>query len=65
MSNEDHRINWPNSKELIFCNDVIKRNIIESSFIKANVEKIMNSSPGLYKLDSYLIDRIVQQFNFM
>ena len=64
MSQEDHRINWLSSKELIFCNDFTKRNIIESSFIKWNCEKIMNVSPGMYKLDSYLVSRIVKQFNF-
>ena len=59
----NHVIDWVNAKEIVFCSDLVKRNLIESSFIKNNPNNLLNISPGMYKLDSYLIKLIAQQFS--
>ena len=58
----DHNINWEGAREIGHCKDIVKRNIIESSLIKANSGRIFNLSPGLYKLDSFIVRKIIEQF---
>ena len=64
MNNNNHSINWTAAKEIVFCNDYVKRNIIESSIIKKKYGELLNTSPGLYKLDELLIDNIFKQLLF-
>ena len=61
INNLDHMIGWNNAKEIMFCNDMIKRNIIESSVIKLFNNNLLNISNGLYKLDDWLIKHICKQ----
>ena len=65
MNNCNHSIDWRNSKEMLFCNDIVKRNIIESSIIKFKSDCVLNISKGLYKLDNWIIKGIVKQLRIM
>ena len=60
MNNNNHGIDWNNAREIIFCSDFLIRNVIESSIIKSNFENLLNISPGMYKLDDYIIKMIVE-----
>ena len=64
MNNEDHSINWTAAKEIMYCKDFLKRNVIESCIIKKKYRELLNTSPGLYKLDELLIDNIFKQLAF-
>ena len=64
MNEENHSINWNAAKEIMYCKDSVKRNIIESCIIKKNYMELLNTSPGLYKLDELLIDNICKQLAF-
>ena len=64
LSNFNHRIDWDQSKELVYCEDIVKRNIIESCLIKFNNANVLNLSPGLFKLDAFIINEVVKMFNF-
>ena len=64
LRDHDHPIDWDNSSDMLYCNNIQGRNIIESSFIKQSWENNMNVKPGLYKLDPFIIKRICQQYNF-
>ena len=55
-------IGWTNSKEILFCNNLVRRNIIESCIIKFNALNVLNISPGMYKLDNYLVEMIASRF---
>ena len=59
-NNFNHRINWQEAEVLLYCNNINKRNIIESAFIK-NDCNLMNISQGMYKLDPFIAYNI---FNF-
>ena len=61
MNEFNHRIEWQDAKELIYCKDLVKRNIIESSIIKVKADSLLNLSQGLYKLDEILCKRIMCQ----
>ena len=54
-----HVIDWSNTKKIVNSNSVVERNIIESSLIKHSFEDNMNLSLGLYKLDDFIIKKIV------
>ena len=62
LSNFNHRVDWANASKMLSCNDIVNRNIIESAFIKTHFEKLLNLSPGMYKLDNFIIDKIVKTF---
>ena len=63
MNNNNHIIDWKSSSEIVICNNIIKRNIIESAFIKYFNHQLLNLSLGLFKLDCYLVNQIVRQYN--
>ena len=58
----DHPIAWNNAHSVVKCKGIIERNIIESSLIKHHREKVFNLSPGLYKLDGFVIKKIVANY---
>ena len=62
MSTLNHPIDWSNTSKVLSCNDIVCRNIIESALIKTHSDKLLNLSPGMYKLDNYIIDKIVKTF---
>ena len=64
INNFDHMIGWNEAKEIVFCNNVMKRNIIESSIIKEFSNNLLNISSGLYRLDDWLIKHVVKQLVF-
>ena len=64
IKENNHCINWTAAKEIMFCNDYIKRNVLESCIIKKKYGELFNTSPGLYKLDELLIDNIFKQLPF-
>ena len=47
MNEFSHSINWAESKEIMYCKDVVKRNLIESCIIRKNCNELLNTSPGL------------------
>ena len=57
MNNFNHGIDWDNAKVILYCNDIVRRNIIESALITHN-QDLLNVSPGMYKLDSYIAREI-------
>ena len=57
MNNFNHRINWGGAEVLIYCNNITKRNIIESVLIKYSSE-LMNVSQGIYRLDPFVVQKI-------
>ena len=58
MRDFNHVIDWVNSKEILFCNNSTRRNILESCIIKFNAQNVLNISPGMYKLDNFLVEMI-------
>ena len=58
----NHTIDWDGARELVRCSDIVKRNLIESCFIKFYNDTVLNISPGLFKLDSFIINEIVRYF---
>ena len=64
MNECNNTINWINAKEIMYCKDFVKRNILESCMIKKNYEELLNTSPGMYKLDELLVNSIFRQLAF-
>ena len=64
INDTNHAINWTESKEILYCTDYIKRNLIESSIIKKEYDKLLNISHGLYKIDDILINGILRQIRY-
>ena len=62
-NNFNHRINWKDAEVVIYCNNITKRNIIESVLIKKSNE-LMNISQGMYKLDPFIIESIFKLVSF-
>lgn len=62
IMNCDHQIDWNNARQLLKCSDLINRNIIESCIIKVNWDNLMNLSPGMYKLDNFIVKKIIGGF---
>ena len=56
-NNYNHAIDWDRAKVYLYCDNVTKRNIVESAMIKSQ-ENLMNVSPGMYKLDAFLVNEI-------
>ena len=57
MNNFIHGIHWGNAKVILYCNDIVRRNIIESALIIHN-QDLVNVSPGMYKLDAFIAREI-------
>ena len=51
MNDCNHSINWKEAKEIIYCKNIVKRNIIESCIIKKKCNVLIITSPGMYKLE--------------
>ena len=56
-NNFNHAIDWDNSKVLLNCNNVTRKNIIEFAVIKYQ-QNLMNVSQGLYELDDLIVSQI-------
>ena len=56
LSENSHRIDWQQSKEIMYCNSSIKRNIVESAIIKLSWSSNYNVNDGLYNFDSIMIN---------
>ena len=65
MNDCNHTINWTNSKEIIYCKDLVNRNIIESCIIRKHFDNLINTSPGLYKFDELFINNLLSSLNIM
>ena len=61
MNECNHGIDWNKSEVIIYCNNITRRNIIESALIKYN-QNLVNVSPGMYKLDAFTINEIGKLF---
>ena len=57
MNDFDHGIDWKKAKVILYCNNITRRNIIESAMIKYN-QNLVNISPGIYRLDSFIVREI-------
>ena len=57
----DHPIDWDQASSILPCKTYVERNIIESSIIKYTNSQNMNISPGMYKLDPFIINAICRQ----
>ena len=64
VRDNNHTINWTESKKLVLSNDMLERNVIESAFIKESFEKNMNISHGMYKLDPLISKEICKIYRF-
>lgn len=62
VRDNNHVINWNNSKEIKTSKSLVDRNIIESSLIKQTFNENLNISEGLYKLDKYITHKISSHF---
>ena len=65
VSEKNHAINWEGAEKIVFSNNVMERNIIESSFIKETFGHNMNISQGMYKLDPLISKEICKTFKFV
>ena len=59
VSEYNHPIDWNNAKVVIKCKDRYARNIIESSLIKFQKDQLLNNSLGMFKLDSFIVEKVV------
>ena len=57
LSNFNHSIDWDKANVILYCNNITKRNIIESALIKYN-QHLLNVSQGMYKLDPFIVKEI-------
>ena len=55
----NHGINWDGADVLLYCSNITKRNIIESSLIKHHND-LINVSQGIYKLDAFVVKEILK-----
>ena len=62
MNNFNHAIDWNNAEVALYCNSFMRRNIIESAMIKYK-ENLVNLSPGMYKLDAFIVKEICKIFS--
>ena len=58
-NNSNHAIDWDRAKVLLYCDNVTKRNIIESALIK-HQPNLLNVSQGIYKSDAFIVSEIVK-----
>jgi hypothetical protein len=54
----NHRIDWNNSKTLIFNNIYVNRNLIESVLIEHSYKNNINTDRGLFAIDPILINLV-------
>ena len=59
----NHKIDWSNARKIAASNSIMERNIIESCCIKQTFSCNMNLSMGLYKLDNFIMMKIVQGYS--
>ena len=64
IENDNHTINWNNSKIIIKCNSWMLRNIFESVLINYTFDNNLNISCGLYKEDELISELIVRYYKF-
>ena len=64
MNECNHTINWNEAKVIMNCKDIVKRNIIESCIIKKNFNELLNTSPGIYRLDELFVNNFFKQLTF-
>ena len=62
-NDNNHPIDFDNSKIIIHIKDFTNRNIIESAIIQHHKNEICNLSLGLYNLDKFIINSIVNFIN--
>ena len=62
MNDNNHSIDWNASSVVFCCGNLVQRNLIESALIKCFNDNIMNVSPGLFKLDSYIVNVLAKKF---
>ena len=62
MNDFNHAIDWDKAEVILYCNNVIRRNIVESAMIKYK-ENLVNVSPGMYKLDAFIVKEICKLFS--
>ena len=60
VRDNDHRINWSDSRILMKSSNFQERNIIESIIIKNSFNDNLNLSLGLYNVDPVLEKTIIQ-----
>ena len=56
----NHRVDWDGSEVILYCDNIVKRNVIESALIKSYNGDLLNISQGIYKLDSFVVKRIIE-----
>lgn len=61
----NHCIDWSNANSVIHYNSFTVRNIIEFSIVEYTQNCNVNISESLYKLDSFVVDKICNQFPFL
>ena len=59
VNNNNHAIDWNMAKEILYCRDIVKRNLTESCIIKKECNNLLNISQGLYKVDEIQINGIL------
>ena len=57
MNDFNHAIDWEGAHVIVYCNNITKRNIIESALIKYRND-LINVSQGMYKLDPFVVKEI-------
>lgn len=62
VRDENHSINWACAKKLVCSNNLLERNIIESSFIKETFNNNLNIGHGMYKLDAFICKEICKLY---
>ena len=65
LRDSNHPIDWNAAKPLIFCKDLVKRNILESCIIKYSFDDNLNLSPGLFKLDAFIIKKVSDRYKHL
>ena len=61
LRDNNHCIDWSNASSIVSCHDILNRNIIESSLIKQSESQLINMSSGMYKLDSFICNKVHRQ----
>ena len=63
LNNNNHGIDFGNSKVISKIKNINNRYIVESALINYNQNKTVNLCPGLYKLDPFIVSAIVKFLN--
>ena len=62
FSTFNHPVGWDQAVEITFNNNIMERNLIECSLIRASQDKNVNLNLGLYKLDNYISNEIAKMY---